>query len=87
MKVKELLDILKDENQEAEVIMSSDSEGNKYSPLAEYESNLSYIPYNGWSGEIKFIDLTEELIREGYEEEHADVDNEGVKCLVLYPTN
>lgn len=33
MKVKELIDFLKKQNQDATVLLSSDEEGNSYSPL------------------------------------------------------
>ena len=54
MKVKELIEKLKLEDEDAEVILSADEEGNYYSPL---EGTLGfgkgyYIPNNTWSGEF-----------------------------------
>lgn len=54
MKVKELIEKLKLEDENAEVILSADEEGNYYSPL---EGTLGfgngyYIPNNTWSGQF-----------------------------------
>lgn len=56
MKVKELIEKLKLEDEDAEVILSADEEGNYYSPL---EGRLEfgkgyYIPNNAWSGEFLY---------------------------------
>jgi len=68
--LKELLETLPDDMQ---VVMSSDSEGNTYSPLSSYEIAV-YVPYGSWSGYI---------VSDG------DTDGDGLypKALVLYPTN
>lgn len=52
MKVKELIEILKPLDPEAEVILSKDAEGNNYSPLSDYSSG-KYIPDSTWSGEFE----------------------------------
>jgi len=51
MKVRELIEYLKTYDQELDVVMSRDSEGNSYSPLHTMDA-IQYIPENTWSGEI-----------------------------------
>lgn len=88
MKVKELIEKLKLEDEDAEVILSADEEGNYYSPL---EGRLEfgkgyYIPNNTWSGEFleqKYIDDENEQEGEIYEN-NKDIAQ---KCIVLFPTN
>lgn len=50
MKVRELLEQLKDVDPEFEVVMSSDAEGNNYSPLACLDVG-HYQPESTWAGE------------------------------------
>lgn len=86
MKVKELIEKLKLEDEDAEVILSADEEGNYYSPL---EGTLGfgkgyYIPNDTWSGEFldqEYINDENELEGEIYE------NNKGIaqKCIVLFP--
>ena len=86
MKVKELIEKLKLEDENAEVILSADGEGNYYSPL---EGTLGfgngyYIPNNTWSGQFlnqEYIDDENELEREIYEA-NKDIAQ---KCIVLFP--
>lgn len=88
MKVKELIEKLKLEDEDAEVILSADEEGNYYSPL---EGTLGfgkgyYIPNNTWSGEFlnqEYINNENELEGEIYEN-NKDIAQ---KCIVLFPTN
>lgn len=90
MKVKELIEKLKLEDENAEVIISADEEGNYYSPL---EGTLGfgkgyYIPNNTWSGQFlnqEYIDDEDEneLEREIYEA-NKDIAQ---KCIVLFPIN
>lgn len=88
MKIKELIEKLKLEDEDAEVILSADEEGNYYSPL---EGTLGfgrgyYIPENTWRGQFLnqiYIDDKNELEGEIYE------DNKEIaqKCIVLFPIN
>ena len=88
MKVKELIEKLKLEDENAEVILSADEEGNYYSPL---EGTLGfgkgyYIPNNTWNGEFlnqDYIDDENEIEGEIYE---ANKDK-AQKCIVLFPIN
>ena len=88
MKVKELIENLKLEDENAEVILSADEEGNYYSPL---EGTLGfgngyYIPNNTWSGQFlnqEYINDENELEGEIYEN-NKDIAQ---KCIVLFPIN
>jgi len=88
MKVKELIEKLKLEDEDAEIILSADEEGNYYSPL---EGTLGfgkgyYIPNNTWSGEFlnqEYINDENELEGEIYEN-NKDIAQ---KCIVLFPIN
>ena len=85
MKVKELIEKLKLEDENAEVILSADEEGNYYSPL---EGTLGfgrgyYIPENTWSGQFlnqEYIDDENELEGEIYEA-NKDIAQ---KCIVYF---
>jgi len=85
MKVKELIKMLESENQEAIVIMSSDGEGNSFSPLADFGNTDTYKADSTYSGEMGFSKLTPELEKEGYGEE--DILEDGVPAIVFYPIN
>jgi len=85
MKVKELIKLLKKEDQEKLVIMSSDGEGNSFSPLSDFGNTDCYLADSTWSGEVGFSKLTKKQKAEGYGDE--DILVEGVPALVIYPTN
>lgn len=85
MKVRELVEQLKGTNQEAIVIMSSDGEGNSFSPLADFGSVDTYKANTTYSGEVGYSRLTDELKSKGYSVE--DVVEGGEPALVIYPTN
>ncbi len=75
MKIKELIKILKEkENQDMEVIMSKDGEGNAFSPLAELGDGL-YSPDSTYSGQVYNLD------------EREEAGKEAKKVIVLWPTN
>lgn len=88
MKVKELIEKLKLEDENAEVILSADEEGNYYSPL---EGTLGfckgyYIPNNTWSGQFlnqDYIDDENEIEGEIYETNK----DKAQRCIVLFPIN
>lgn len=73
VKVKELMKILKDLPQNYEVVMSSDGEGNNFSPLADFGLQM-YIPDTTWSGEI-------------HEEEDCEEGEYKENAVTLWPTN
>jgi len=85
MTIKELIKLLKKEDPNRLVIMSSDSEGNSFSPLSEV-STCAYRSDNSWSGEVGLEGpLSDELISEGYSQE--DIMQDGEPALCLHPTN
>lgn len=49
--VRELVELLLTLDQDAVVILSADSEGNGYSPLAQVEP-CEYIPDSTWNGDV-----------------------------------
>ena len=75
MKVKELKAILDSLDENIEIVMSSDGEGNEYSPLAALEVGM-YEATSTWCGYV-------------YSEEDAQHDDfEYIpNAIVLYPTN
>ena len=86
MKVRELIEMLREHDQEREVIMAKDAEGNGFSPFYE-AATASYRADSKWSGEIGLepADLTPAQKKQGYSEEDALED--GVPALVLWPVN
>jgi hypothetical protein len=81
MTVGELIEILKEEDQDSVVIIQSDAEGNSFSPLYNGYS-ASYKPETTWSGTVGLEMLTQKDINEGYTEE--DVVR-GKQAIVLVP--
>lgn len=79
MKVKELLKFLNECDPDAEIILSSDAEGNKYSPCTTYEDNLLYVPDCAYKGEV--FNNPNELLQ-SYEE--LPIHS---KVVVLWPYN
>ena len=81
MKVKELIKQLEELNQEAEVIIASDEEGNNYSVLSDIvsEDGLKFqkLDYE--------IDLYDKDYHE-YEEITAATYKKLKECIVLYPS-
>lgn len=51
MKVKDLIKKLQKLDQNSEVVMSRDSEGNGFSPLEDVEAGV-YVPVKTWCGEF-----------------------------------
>jgi hypothetical protein len=84
MKVKELIKQLQECNQNAIVVMSSDGEGNNYSPLADIDTECNYKADTTYSGEVGLRELTPEYIEAGYGEDDI---LDGKPAVVLYPTN
>jgi len=82
MKVKELIELLKEENGERIVVMSLDGEGNSYSPLSSI-GTASYLADSTWSGEVGLEELTENDKMWGYTGE--DVMEDGEPAIILHP--
>ena len=75
MTVAELIKELKKLPQDYLVIMSSDGEGNKFSPCSQACGPYMYEPDSSWAGEIRD------------KEEHGDDDEYKENAVVLWPTN
>lgn len=84
MTVKELIEELQKLNPTDLVVMSSDSEGNSYSPLSGLWEG-SYVEESSYRGEAWLRELTEEYKKHGYTEE--DVRADGIKAVFLAPIN
>lgn len=52
MKVRDLLESIKDLDPDMEVIIQKDAEGNDYSPLSGVDSDCIYVPDCNWSGQV-----------------------------------
>lgn len=87
MKVKELIEKLKNVDPERIIVMSKDAEGNDYSPLYDIDDEMVYVPDSTWSGEVRFPKLTTELIKQGYSEGDVYDGEDGQPALVLHPVN
>jgi hypothetical protein len=88
MKVKELkefLNSLPPEMDEAELICQKDSEGNGYSPLAGADSEAVYEPETTWSGDI--YDLSWTADEACMTKKEWNEIKKRPKCVVLYPIN
>jgi hypothetical protein len=86
MTVKELIKELKTLDPNAIVVMSSDAEGNGYSPLDGFYQGF-YTPDSTWSGEVhtqQDLDGVEDLDDDSWAPE---VTEETVPCIVLCPVN
>ncbi len=81
MKVKALIKLLQDENPDAEVIVSSDPEGNSYHKL--YQVGESAYVEAGYGVEIGLLKLTAADKKAGYGEE--DVLENGKPAVVFWP--
>lgn len=68
------------------VIMASDAEGNSHSPLYQLDE-VTYVPNSTWSGSIYVRHLDDEARRQGYTEEDLYEGEDGIKAVVLCPTN
>jgi len=77
--VWEFIELLRECNPNAIVVMSSDAEGNNYDTLRDLEE-LMYDPNERWVG---YAELTDGLREQGYGEE--DVMEDGIEAVVLWP--
>lgn len=78
MNVKELIERLKEEDEELEVILSSDAGGNNYSPLSDVAFG-NYEPDTTYNGEFTAEGYNEIYVED--EEEYSETN-----AVVLYPT-
>jgi len=80
VKVRELIEKLKGVDQESQVIIQKDSEGNGYSPLYRIYNDCIYVPDSTWAGEVYSIDDYDD-------DEWKEIEKENERCLVLKPMN
>ena len=86
MKVKELIKLLSDyKNQDAEIILQKDAEGNGYSPLEGADNDTVYISDSTYSGEVYSTVWTADDA--DMEQEEWDKIKAMPRCVVLYPVN
>ena len=85
MKVKELIEILNTVDENSEVILQADSEGNSYSPLDGLQNGY-YIPENTWSGHFYDPEWTYDDVCMD-EDEWEDLQNTTPLAVILYPLN
>lgn len=84
--VRELKEILNNVEDDAIVVLSSDSEGNSFSPLDNSVGIDNYEPNENDRGEVYPRELTEELIKMGWTESNLGEDKEKLlKCITLFP--
>ncbi len=83
MKVRELIELLEEEDPEAEVVLSRDSEGNDYSPVAEVDDGV-YEAETTWNGQ--FYSNPGEDMDAAQEADWHEV-RENPQALCLWPTN
>lgn len=79
--VKELKEIINDLSDETPIVMSSDGEGNNYSPLAGYCTGV-YVPESTWAGQFYDSAEFESECKEGY----CDAGS-AITALCIWPTN
>jgi len=78
MNVKELIEILKDQDPDTEIVIQGDAEGNNYMILENYWNG----GFNVDNEEAGLMELTGQLKKEGYTEE--DVVENGITALFLW---
>jgi hypothetical protein len=86
IKVKDFKKLLELYNEEDIIVMSSDGEGNNFSPFSDMEKVI-YVPINEYSGEIYNRELTKEMRENGWSDEDLYDGNDGINAIVLYPIN
>lgn len=71
MNVKDLKNAIENLPDDMDVIIQKDSEGNGFSPLEGWTTDVAYYPKSTWSGEIGEVDDS----------------NEDQRCFLLWPVN
>jgi hypothetical protein len=82
MRVKDLMKLLETLPKNAEVLVSSDSEGNHYSPLGHIDTDMGDM--NTLTDATFYSDdvLTEEVV----DSEEREYIEDLVRCIAIYPT-
>ena len=84
MTVKNIKELLKEYDDDDIVVLSEDSEGNGFSPLADI-SVAVYVNEYGTNGDTYIRRLTQGLIDAGFAEEDLYHGPGGENCIVLWP--
>jgi len=87
MLVSELITVLNDYPGDSIVILSSDGEGNDYSPVSDLSGAL-YEEGDSCRGDV-YMDFTDEELEEEEMDKNEWLDRKTTmsKCVVLYPKN
>ena len=85
MNIKELKELIESLPDEMRIIMSKDSEGNGFSPLADTNPNSVYVSDSTWSGDV--YDLAWKAYDAGMEESDWEELKKTPRVLVLWPIN
>ena len=86
MKISELKEVIKQFDDDMEVVLQKDSEGNGYSPLADVDGDAIYIAESTWEGDVYSAGWTaDDACMEPDEWEEFKASNP--KCVVLAPVN
>ena len=83
MKVKDLIIELQSVDPDCEVIMSSDGEGNNYSPLSSFWQG-SYVPRSTCRGEVYYSSLDDDD-NIGPEDVRTPGEDGAVSAIILSP--
>lgn len=83
LKVKDLIQHLKNFNPEANVVVAKDAEGNDHSPLSTADTGL-YAATSSWSGDVYQLDDVDELRADGWSDDAID---ELDPVVILRPVN
>jgi hypothetical protein len=82
MKVKQLKLLLEKCNDDDVVVLATDEEGNRFSPLSDVEQGMTYSHLYGTTA---IQELTEDDIAQGFTEEDVSTDPNALPCIILYP--
>lgn len=85
--LKELLNNLDESYDDAKVIISKDSEGNRFSPFSDITEDALYLKEDSWEGEIYCKDSYKDTQEEREEWESFLEDEDYEKAIVLWPLN
>lgn len=86
MKIKELKELIKDLNDDMEIILSKDAEGNNFCPLSDSGQGIYIADAGGsWFGEIYHDEWSADDALVDQEEWNEILKKP--RCLVLWPVN
>lgn len=86
MTVAELIGLLSKLEPDRVVVMSSDGEGNSYSPLSDLDERL-YVPDSTWCGTVYMERKEDGAPPDGYDDEDCYDGTGGQRAVVLFPVN